>query len=395
MDAGVHSILKENGINRYHIEYEGFLSNHMTHGVIALSKIGAEKKRITQFVDWYSKKLESSTTMRNEEIKNECNDVSEPTKGSREMYYTTYDLYMRLLREQYDGSMSALISEEFPGLIMGMIGSALHGLIHLGYGFAAESDNVVCEGMAYLHYSSMPLRVSEPTDLRTPLNEKSNGTNSFVEVLRKVREDTDLINFMLTEYTNEKHDKLLRLAGSSFQKKVAVLFTFKADELIKYFQLILLPHIGEYNTDHVSFGQKIGHWLIDSTLWVYLASEFKNDFFLIHGVTSSWALRGLLQQLNTLEDVTLALRVHICIIIATYLAQNSPFLQDDHVPLVQDPSFKWSTLIKKTLEEDRDEHVYKMVQVCYDMDSTQCTPAQSALYREAARAAVENPLGFQ
>ena len=35
-------------------------------------------------------------------------------------------------------------------------GSALHGLIQLGYGIRAECPHVVAEGLAYLHHSYLP-----------------------------------------------------------------------------------------------------------------------------------------------------------------------------------------------------------------------------------------------
>ena len=38
--------------SQYHIEYRGFLSNHVAHGIIALAKLGATKERIREFVDW-------------------------------------------------------------------------------------------------------------------------------------------------------------------------------------------------------------------------------------------------------------------------------------------------------------------------------------------------------
>ena len=37
---------------KYHIEYRGFLSNHVAHGIIALAQLGATKERIQEFVDW-------------------------------------------------------------------------------------------------------------------------------------------------------------------------------------------------------------------------------------------------------------------------------------------------------------------------------------------------------
>ena len=48
----VHPFLQETSSQKYHIEYRGFLSNHVAHGIIALAKLGATKERIQEFVNW-------------------------------------------------------------------------------------------------------------------------------------------------------------------------------------------------------------------------------------------------------------------------------------------------------------------------------------------------------
>ena len=43
----------------YNIEYQGFLSNHLAHGVVALELLGASEKRIDLFADEYIEKCVS------------------------------------------------------------------------------------------------------------------------------------------------------------------------------------------------------------------------------------------------------------------------------------------------------------------------------------------------
>ena len=50
--------LVQNSTAKYFIEYGGFLSNHISHGIIALHRLGAPPSRIQRFVDWYERKLE-------------------------------------------------------------------------------------------------------------------------------------------------------------------------------------------------------------------------------------------------------------------------------------------------------------------------------------------------
>ena len=45
-------LLRQNNMQRYFVEYMGLLSNHISHGIIALAHMGASEKRMEQFVDW-------------------------------------------------------------------------------------------------------------------------------------------------------------------------------------------------------------------------------------------------------------------------------------------------------------------------------------------------------
>jgi hypothetical protein len=43
------------------------------------------------------------------------------------------------------------------------------------------------------------------------------------------------------------------------------------------------------------------HWVIDHIIRVYTMAENRNDFFLLHGVTSSWALAQILPAIKSEE----------------------------------------------------------------------------------------------
>jgi len=59
--------------------------------------------------------------------------------GARKDYYVLLDHYETQLKTKCDGSMEKLIAGNFPLLSAGLAGSALHGLIQLGYGYAAKN----------------------------------------------------------------------------------------------------------------------------------------------------------------------------------------------------------------------------------------------------------------
>ena len=50
-------LLQENNMQQYFVEYMGLLSNHMSHGIIALNHLGGDEKRMQRFVDWWAHTL--------------------------------------------------------------------------------------------------------------------------------------------------------------------------------------------------------------------------------------------------------------------------------------------------------------------------------------------------
>jgi len=47
--SDLQSLLLENTTRKYYIEYNGFLSNHISHGIIALYRLGASVEQIQRF----------------------------------------------------------------------------------------------------------------------------------------------------------------------------------------------------------------------------------------------------------------------------------------------------------------------------------------------------------
>jgi hypothetical protein len=68
-----------------------------------------------------------------------------------------------LLATKYEGKLEELLGGEFPKLIGGIGDSAIHPLIHIGYGYSIKSPVVVCEGLAYLHFSYFNLKRDSTT----------------------------------------------------------------------------------------------------------------------------------------------------------------------------------------------------------------------------------------
>jgi len=48
--SDLQSLLLQNNTRKYYIEYNGFMSNHISHGIIALYRLGTTVDQIQRFV---------------------------------------------------------------------------------------------------------------------------------------------------------------------------------------------------------------------------------------------------------------------------------------------------------------------------------------------------------
>ena len=169
-------ILNKNNISKYFIEYGGYLSNHMSHVLIALYRIGASKHHLIQYVNNHTNRLEKSSrgpTQRNQEV----NLRWRP-------YFEILGSYRHKLHHQYGGSITLLVAKEFPRLATFTSGAALHGLIHLGYGISILDHGVTCEGLSYLEYAGSPFLFDK--QCLTPIELFGKGDKDFITLLKEI-----------------------------------------------------------------------------------------------------------------------------------------------------------------------------------------------------------------
>ena len=57
-------------------------------------------------------------------------------------FYKILDHFTKLFESKYNKDLKKFVQGEFPALIDGQLGSLFHGVIQLGYGYAAASDQV-------------------------------------------------------------------------------------------------------------------------------------------------------------------------------------------------------------------------------------------------------------
>ncbi|KAL3673439.1 hypothetical protein V7S43_001150 [Phytophthora oleae] len=274
---------------RYQMEYGGYLSNHLLHGVVALFDLGASDEKIAEFAESYSTKLE-------EEEPNHP-DVMLPDARAKYLQESklTFESARELLgkRQNFDGLLALYAAEvqalgvdgtvmkHLPVLVGGLAGALLHSTIQLGYAYHIGGDRLVAEGLTYMHYAYLSFDE----------NHKQNGEQLQEKTSFSREEALQLVGalnsneFLQSEMRQKLQMKpLADLEIGSIQKRLStmsgdpergssVAFNWMWDTINRY-----------------DLSKMDGVFALDVALWLYMMIEH-NDFVILHAVTSAWALQ--------------------------------------------------------------------------------------------------------
>jgi len=348
--------------SHFGIEYEGFLFNHLSHGVIALSRLGASSDRIETFVKKYTQKLElrreEEEEERVEDSEKEKKDIETTPKGTRDQYYTLLPHYLHQVNTH---GMDSVIQKHLPSLIHGGSASAFHALIHLGYGYSVSSDRLVSEGLAYLHSTFLPLSLPFEEWSKTYSLPKDPHEVSF-SLFRSHLLDCFSSPSSLSSLTESVKENVSHVPSSfvGFQRKLVAL-SLSSIPLLDKCTSSTIPVLSICDSS----------WYVDVMMEVFASSvnsfspSPKADFFLLHGVTSSWAFSQISHLLSPLHRS----HAHYCLtnaFLATYVAQGCPALDLNCASKISSPLPSWDAIIRDALSVDDDEHRYKLVQIAWE-----------------------------
>lgn len=136
----------------YHIEFNGFLTNHVKHAVVALHRLGASPQRIQEYYDTYvqctpygygvdpAKPSEHTITQDNWQI-----------YFGHHCSFTSYCQFFD--QKEKELGMDLLLREYLPPLLPGCGGALMHGTIHLGWALDSGNRWMIIEGLAYMAFS--------------------------------------------------------------------------------------------------------------------------------------------------------------------------------------------------------------------------------------------------
>jgi len=323
----LHEWLKRG--RNWHIEYNDYLSNHITHNWIALDAAGASQEKMQWWQDTYTHNATNETyqsAARKPEMleapRDNPIDYTEITDANWLNNLQSIRIAFPLYRDFFDKKIAKLGLSEclnlyYPALSEGMAGAALHAVIHTGWAVDVESADMAAEGLAYMASAFQPLATGahhSKHQLWSP------DAPRIIKTLKQILTDESVAQLAEQADRLSKTDEYIKLNRGRFQQR---LITFDNPE----------QPMAQFLNERVTLKlPDIGHDLTASieALTVIAASTVyssDNEFFILHGLTSLHAVLCVLPHLdeNAQRD---ALGYWFRALVAVIISQGSPGVKE-------------------------------------------------------------------
>ncbi|WP_342380670.1 questin oxidase family protein [Myxococcus stipitatus] len=139
---------------RYHIEFNGHLTNHVKHAVVALVGLGASEQCVRAYYDSYAKLTPYGYGLEPPRApKHVITEANWREFLGRRTSYASYCAFMqRQLREH---GLEAVLARYVPELLPGWVGAFTHATIHLGWALDIGHPWMTVEGLAYMAFTQV------------------------------------------------------------------------------------------------------------------------------------------------------------------------------------------------------------------------------------------------
>ncbi|WP_433435047.1 questin oxidase family protein [Nonomuraea sp. CA-141351] len=136
----------------YHIEFNGHLTNHAKHAVVALAGLGVPARDIKAYYDDYAKLTSYGYGL--EPPKPDRHTITEENwrrhLGQRTSFWSYCDFFDQREREL---GLDEVLRRYVPELLPGWTGAFTHATIHLGWALDVGHRWMAIEGLAYMAFS--------------------------------------------------------------------------------------------------------------------------------------------------------------------------------------------------------------------------------------------------
>nr|POF26166.1 questin oxidase [Quercus suber] len=348
-------LLKANHINHSIIYNELRFHNHVPHSLSSAYIFGAESDELNTIYEAESKSLEAWKDSPGEIAKHDWRDFL----GKREYQRAFIDFFEdQLVQHGYDwrALLTEFLLEGKEPLINNLVSGLGHPLIHLGYAYEMSSRTVAVEALslAACFYNEWHVYLDDPK-YTAPA---PNPTDSLFIIMDRVCHDAKFDGFK-----HRGSDNIDTLLADKTQS-AAVLEYWNSWEL-------------KNPKDQFAESQKLAVALLVAAQPPEGVQDDKFDFFVVHLLTTSHAIRVLLPLMPSKFHIPLV-RQWWLFTLLVYIAQLRPRINIDNIKLVELDGRDWKWVTHKALKGEyrTDAHFVKALRSMHEASKTWSDPNQ-------------------
>uniref|UniRef100_A0A7R9YFR3 Uncharacterized protein n=1 Tax=Pinguiococcus pyrenoidosus TaxID=172671 RepID=A0A7R9YFR3_9STRA len=205
----------------YHIEFNGYLSNHVKHAVVALHGLQASPADIQRYWDFYTECTPYGFHLAPKGARGEPLRPAEWKQllGKKQKYE---ELLQFFDDEEKQLGIEKTLQKYAPSVLPGSPGALTHGIIHLGWGLDANNRRMILEGLAYMVYSFVSTHPERFVHGAVP---ESTPMESFLRIAEADRREGIQHQIFETAVNNDKYGEAsnfhAELIPAGFQWQVA------------------------------------------------------------------------------------------------------------------------------------------------------------------------------
>jgi 2-phosphoglycolate phosphatase len=372
-DPSVEGMLNDRS---HHIEFNGHLTNHVKHAVVALAGLGVAPERIRAYHDNYVTLTPYGCPVEPARAPQRTVDDDNWLQllGKRQDFAAHCEFFDRREREL---GMPEMLRRYLPRLLSGWVGALQHATIHLGWALDAGNRQMAIEGIAYLAFAHVDCHPERATT--SDAYDAERPKDSLLRIARYWEDNQRQLGAWVQDLVDDTsadiHPELLR---SGLQHRIARLLGEGHPRIYE-----TPAWVTDQDTD-ASWDQ-----LAHLVTLLYLAEP--GDFLLLHLMTALHAMRHIADALPA-EQRPEAVKCYWTGILGVLFSRGHfarpgkltalDNLFDTAVDDVTDPRWarEWEWLVARAAEEE-EEHNPKLV---YVMRSMWHRTGGRSLYRVAA-----------
>ncbi|MEV8603901.1 HAD-IA family hydrolase [Streptomyces griseoviridis] len=203
----------------YHIEFNGHLTNHIKHAVVALAGLGVAPDRIRAYHDNYI--ALTPYGCRVEPARQPQRVIDEDNWLELLGKRTDFAAYCAFFdRQERELGMAGLVRRYVPRLLAGWAGALQHATIHLGWALDAGNRRMAIEGIAYLAFAYVDCHPERAAT--APASDAARPQDSLLRIARHWEENQPGLGARIEELVAGRgpdiHPELMR---SGLQYRIA------------------------------------------------------------------------------------------------------------------------------------------------------------------------------